>query len=112
MNDFKKFIQHKDSEIHYKILNNERSAIPELEFVMSYPNKDIWGDNDKDDVGIYYKKIYINRNKWMELQGYDHIGFVMNDFDEALKEFNSGLSWTEYTTKINKHFINIVTEIV
>ena len=105
MNGFKKFIYFKNVEIHYKILNDDSFDVPKIVFVMSYPDEDIWGDNNRDDMGMFYKKIFIDRNDWMEVRGYKNIDWVISDFVDALSEFKSNKSWEDYSTKINKHFI-------
>jgi hypothetical protein len=117
MNNFKIYTNYKGKEIHYKVLykSGHEQTKDVIEFVLSYPDSDIWGDNVYDDFSdgrIYYKKIYIDRDQGVKIQADTDYLKIAKDFDEAVEEFKSDKLWQEYKNGLNKYFLAEVNKII
>lgn len=115
MNGFKKFINLGNNEISFKILYKDGVNIPTLEFVLSCPAVDIWGDNiysDSNNGRIYYKKIYLHRDIWAEIKNYSNVSRSVEDFDNAIIEFKNTDNRQEYKNEVNIYLIGKANEII
>lgn len=115
MNGFKNYQNYKGEEIHYKILYKQGSEDLILEFVLSYLDKDIWGDNIYGDFSNgrrYYKKIYLHRDDWGKIKNYPDISRAIEDFNNAISEFENNDNWQEYKNEANVYLIGKVNEII
>lgn len=115
MSNFKFYYKYKNYDIRYKILYKLGYEDLILELVLSYPNDDIWGDNIFDNCNnnrIYYKKIYLNRDKWAEINNYSDFSNAIEDFNKAIDEFNKYDNWHNFKNKVNIYLINIVNKTI
>lgn len=115
MNGFKIYQNYKENEIHYKVLYKQGDEDLILEFVLSYPDNDIWGDSIYDDFSngrMYYKKIYLHRDKWIKIKNYSNFSMAVKDFNNAIDEFKNIDDWHNFKNEVNLYLINEANKII
>lgn len=115
MNGFKKFGSLRNNEIHFKILYKDEADISTLEFVLSYPDKDIWGEGVYGDFingRMYYKKIYLHRDIWAKMKSYSNVSMAIEDFNNAISEFKNTDNWQVYKNEVNIYLIGKANEVI
>lgn len=115
MNGFKIYQDYKGEKINFKILFKEGDENLILEFVLSYPNVDIWGDNICDNFSngqMYYKKIYLHRDKWTGIKGCPNVSTAINDFNSAIDEFKNVDDWCNFKNEVNVYLANEAEKII
>lgn len=114
MNGFKIYQNYKENKIHYKVFHERRDEDLIL-FVLSYPDDDIWGDNEYEDFSndrMYYKRIYLHRDKWAEMKNYPAVLTAVNDFNNAIDEFKNVNDWHNFKNEVNVYLINEANKII
>lgn len=122
MNGFKIYQNYKENEIHYKIFYKQGGENLILELVLSYPDIDIWGENNCQNIDLfinrgyggclYYKRIQLHRDTWSELKNYSDFSMAVKDFNNAIDEFKNIDDWHNFKNEVNLYLINETNKII
>ncbi len=61
---------------------------------------------------MYYKKIYLHRDRWTEIKSLSNVSIAIDDFNNAIDEFKNVNDWHHFKNEVNIYLMKETEKII